>query len=474
VSTRRTALLAILKLADLATVTTCLALTIALSSGPSGFSWTDILEMRVSLGNFLFIGVYLAFWHFVLRMHRLYDSYRLSPAARELKDLGLAVGIATAPLIPVSLVFGFESVNLAFLVIFPTMTFAALGTERRALRAVARRLRSVGRNLREVVIVGDAGPALDVAAKLAQREGLGYRVAEMVTVDDAAGASGDGASSDTALARVADLLERRPIDEVFVALPLDGARPLLRPLIALCEEQGVFVRVMAHIAALDWGKARIDTFDSQPVITISSAPPESLSLILKRLIDIAGACFGLVLLAPLFLAIAIAVKLDSPGPVFFVQERVGQNRRRFHAYKFRTMVAGAEQMQEDLEDLNEAEGPIFKIEHDPRRTRLGRWLRRSSLDELPQLVNVLLGDMSLVGPRPLPVRDVSRIDVRWHKRRFSVKPGITCLWQVESRAPKFDDWIRADMEYIDNWSLVLDLKILARTLPAVISGQSAH
>ena len=131
-------------------------------------------------------------------------------------------------------------------------------------------------------------------------------------------------------------------------------------------------------------------------------------------------------------------------------------------------------MQSALESLNEADGPVFKIEKDPRITRVGRWLRHMSIDELPQLVNVVKGEMSLVGPRPLPLRDVSRIDVRWHKRRFSVKPGITCLWQVNSRAPRFDEWIRADMEYIDNWSLALDLKILMKTIPAVLSGEGAH
>jgi exopolysaccharide biosynthesis polyprenyl glycosylphosphotransferase len=210
------------------------------------------------------------------------------------------------------------------------------------------------------------------------------------------------------------------------------------------------------------------------VLTIRAGAPDPVGLFFKRVIDLVGATIGLILLSPIFLIVALLIKLDSRGPVFFWQDRVGQNRRRFPAYKFRTMVVGAEKMQAALEPLNEAQGPVFKIANDPRVTRVGYWLRKLSIDELPQLVNVLKGEMSLVGPRPLPVRDVDRIDVRWHRRRFSVKPGITCLWQVNSREPQFDDWVRSDMEYIDNWSLALDLKILAKTIPAVISGQGAH
>ncbi len=160
--------------------------------------------------------------------------------------------------------------------------------------------------------------------------------------------------------------------------------------------------------------------------------------------------------------------------MFFVQRRVGLGGRQFNFYKFRTMVKDAERLQPALEHLNEADGPVFKIRDDPRVTRVGRWVRRASLDELPQLINVLKGDMSLVGPRPLPLRDVARMDVPAHRRRFSVKPGITCLWQIQGREPRFEDWIRTDMAYIDNWSLGLDFKILARTIPAVLSGRGAY
>jgi exopolysaccharide biosynthesis polyprenyl glycosylphosphotransferase len=275
------------------------------------------------------------------------------------------------------------------------------------------------------------------------------------------------------LQRVESLLKERPIDEVFVALPIVSAQQLLQRLVAVCEEEGITFRFLASLAHLYLARARIDTLDGQPVLTVYTGTPDTVGLFAKRLIDVVGAGFALLLFAPLFVATAILIKLDSRGPVFFRQTRVGMNRRQFHAIKFRTMVVNAEQMQPSLERLNEADGPVFKIANDPRVTRFGRWLRKLSIDELPQLFNVLIGEMSLVGPRPLPLRDVGRIAVRWHNRRFSVKPGITCLWQVNSRQPKFDDWVRSDMEYIDNWSLRLDLKILCKTIPAVLSGQGA-
>jgi len=177
---------------------------------------------------------------------------------------------------------------------------------------------------------------------------------------------------------------------------------------------------------------------------------------------------------PVFLLTAIAIKLTSPGPIFFVQDRVGLNKRRFCMYKFRTMIPDAEKKQDELEDFNEASGPVFKIKNDPRITPIGRILRKLSIDELPQLFNVLKGDMSLVGPRPLPIRDYNGFSEDWHRRRFSIRPGITCLWQVNGRSDtSFEEWIKLDMEYIDNWSLWMDMKILLLTVPAVIKGSGA-
>jgi exopolysaccharide biosynthesis polyprenyl glycosylphosphotransferase len=202
--------------------------------------------------------------------------------------------------------------------------------------------------------------------------------------------------------------------------------------------------------------------------------PEGWRLLAKRVVDLLGASALLLLCAPVLFVSAVAIKLTSPGPVFFHQDRYGWHRRRFRMFKLRTMVADAEALQSSLEEQNEASGPVFKIRDDPRVTPVGHILRRTSIDELPQLFNVLRGDMSLVGPRPLPIRDVHRFTEAALMRRFSVRPGITCLWQIGGRSEVgFDAWIQLDLKYIDEWSLWLDLLILCRTVPAVLRGTGA-
>jgi exopolysaccharide biosynthesis polyprenyl glycosylphosphotransferase len=229
------------------------------------------------------------------------------------------------------------------------------------------------------------------------------------------------------------------------------------------------------MSSLHVARSYVDELQGVPVVTIQSGPPDSWQLAAKRLLDIVVSTGLLLALTPLLAAVILLIRLDSPGPIFFAQERVGFNKRRFRILKFRTMVDGSDHQQQMLEELNEAEGPVFKIKNDPRVTRVGRFLRRFSIDELPQLFNVLKGEMSLVGPRPLPIRDVKRIDVQWHKRRFSIKPGITCLWQVNGRSNiGFDEWVRLDLDYIDRWSLGLDMKILMKTIPVVFRGSGAY
>jgi exopolysaccharide biosynthesis polyprenyl glycosylphosphotransferase len=236
----------------------------------------------------------------------------------------------------------------------------------------------------------------------------------------------------------------------------------------------VKVLYQADIVDTVLAKTRVEGALASPLQVHLQMAPEGSRVIVKRVLDVTGAVVGLALVSPLLLVVAAAIKLTSDGPVIYAQERYGLNRRRFRMYKFRTMVADAEQLQASLESRNEASGPVFKIADDPRITPIGRFLRRSSLDEFPQLFNVLRGDMSLVGPRPLPLRDVERFTRSGDLRRFSVRPGLTCLWQISGRSGVgFDEWVALDLQYIDRWSLFLDVSILVRTIPAVIRGTGA-
>jgi exopolysaccharide biosynthesis polyprenyl glycosylphosphotransferase len=245
--------------------------------------------------------------------------------------------------------------------------------------------------------------------------------------------------------------------------------------IKTCELEGIEAWLVADFFGTQISRARFDELLGHPLLVFRTTPETSWQGIAKQLMDFTGALFLLIALSWLFVILAILIKLTSPGPVFFRQQRSGLNGSPFTLYKFRTMGTNAEQLKHELEAMNEMSGPVFKVTNDPRVTPVGKFLRKYSLDELPQLYNVLRTEMSLVGPRPLPVDEVKRFDNLAHRRRLSVKPGLTCLWQISGRnqISDFKDWVRLDLEYIDNWSLWLDFKILIRTIPAVLIGTGA-
>ncbi|MDR3457324.1 MAG: sugar transferase [Verrucomicrobiae bacterium] len=245
--------------------------------------------------------------------------------------------------------------------------------------------------------------------------------------------------------------------------------------IQLCETEGVEAWLVADFFATQIARASFDEMFGAPLLVFRTTPETSWQMLVKMAMDLFGSLILLILAALPMLIIALLIKLTTPGPVFFRQQRSGLNGAPFNIFKFRTMATNAEQFKHELAAMNEMSGPVFKVTNDPRVTSIGKWLRKYSLDELPQLFNILRGEMSLVGPRPLPVDEVKRFNDLAHRRRLSVKPGLTCLWQVQGRnkISDFKEWVRLDLEYIDNWSIWLDLAILIRTVPAVFSATGA-
>ena len=368
----------------------------------------------------------------------------------------------------------------------PVLTFGAilwaaatvLAIAPRALAAfLLNRLAGASKNRRSFLLVGTNSRAQRIAQSLSRdpiqlREFIGY-------VDNradlpASNGNDSGPEIFLCLSELPEYLRHSPVDDVILCLPLQSYYSETTEIIARCEEQGITVHVCADFFETRMTHSRIRYFADQSLITVASNEMYGAPALVKRSIDLAVSSLLLVLLSPLFAAAALAVAVSSPGPVFFAQERVGINRKNFRVFKFRTMVTDAELQQGALESINESSGPTFKIQKDPRITPVGRFLRKFSIDELPQLLNVIRGEMSLVGPRPLPLRDYSGFEKDWHRRRLSVPPGITGLWQVTDRKHQsFENWMKLDMQYIDQWSVWLDLKIIALTIPAVLRG-SGH
>jgi exopolysaccharide biosynthesis polyprenyl glycosylphosphotransferase len=262
------------------------------------------------------------------------------------------------------------------------------------------------------------------------------------------------------------------VDEILFAVGSESLADL-EEVFLLCDEEGVRTRVAVDFFPHVNSTVSLDRFGATPLLTFSAAPYDEIRLLLKRSTDVVLAAAGLLVLSPLMLAVAMLVKLTSPGPAIFRQIRCGLNGRRFVFYKFRSMCENAEELKAQVEHLNARDGVVFKIPDDPRLTLLGRYLRKFSIDEWPQLWNVLRGDMSLVGPRPAIPSEVERYQ-RWQRRRLRMRPGLTCLWAISGRdAVDFETWMKMDMQYIDNWSLALDWKILLRTIPRVLTGRGA-
>lgn len=439
-------------------------------------SFTSFISLRVKVLNILLFLALVYFWHLILAIFGLYSSRRLEDRNRELMDLLKATFLVAIVLAVVAYIFDLRMITFPFILLFWALSSSLLILCRVLMREFLAIVRIHGRNLRQVLIVGTNARAEEFARTIADRADLGYNLIGFAD-DEWIGSQEfvkNGHAIVSGLHNFSEFLRERIVDEVVIALPMKSFYSQAARIVGECQEQGVVVHTLNSLFNCQQGRLDAKQLDALHLSTHSTTVCDGWPSVFKRLLDIVASSALLLLLAPLLLIVAVLQKLDSPGPVFFAQERVGMNKRRFRMYKFRTMVVNAEKQQFALEKLNEADGPVFKIKADPRITRLGKYLRKASIDELPQLLNVLKGDMSLVGPRPLPLRDYQGFEEDRLRRRFSVRPGITCLWQVNGRSSTtFSKWMELDMQYIDNWSFWLDLKILVKTVPAVLLGSGA-
>ena len=426
----------------------------------------SFLSMPMTGLRVLFVLCVAAVWPLVFHLFGLYERSRIrQPKAEAVRVLAAT---STGSILASAFLLTGETAIISTLVRFwlASLTLCLVfRTARRALEPVHQR------QPRRALIIGTGDIARRAYEDMRFRGTHRYEV--VAFLDDALSDDcwrGGAPNPVEPLDQLEQMLMRDVIDEVVVALPIKSRYDRIQHVISVCERAGVQA---TYAADMFTHTVAFPTYDLRGFVAMQVAP-DGPRLLIKRAIDIAGASVALLALSPVMLIVAAAIKLTSPGPVVFTQARAGLGRRPFRMYKFRSMSADADRLQAALEERNEARGPVFKIRNDPRITPLGRFLRKSSIDELPQLWNVLVGDMSLVGPRPLPWRDVERITRPSDMRRFSMPPGITCLWQVQGRSNlDFERWVELDLEYIDRWSLATDAQILIKTLPAVLSGNGA-
>jgi exopolysaccharide biosynthesis polyprenyl glycosylphosphotransferase len=430
----------------------------------------EFLALRISVKNLVMLALFTIAWRLLCRATGLYDwewiRKRRSESARVVITCALVSTVALVfPAVSVTGAFSYEAV-----LYFWVGSSAAMLTLRNLMRTLVSTPQA-GRP-RDALIVGSGPRGQRLERELRTSAAEEYNVVGFVDSVDQRPASGPPGVLLGSLEQVESILMHSAIDEVLITLPIKSRYAEIQAVLESCERVGVPARYLADL--FDPIKGRSSQEGNRPSLVMTPPAPQGWRMVTKRTVDLVGASTALIVLAPVLLVAAAAIKLTSAGPVLFTQDRYGLNRRRFRMYKLRTMVADAEALQVTLEGRNEASGPVFKIREDPRITRVGGFLRRTSLDEIPQLVNVLRGEMSLVGPRPLPTRDVHRFTEAALMRRFSIRPGVTCLWQIGGRSNLgFDDWIRLDLKYIDEWSMSLDLLILLKTLPAVMRGTGA-
>jgi exopolysaccharide biosynthesis polyprenyl glycosylphosphotransferase len=453
----------------------------ALSLWLAYFSWW-LLYQVVDLGKdfhgqfstyaYLYL-VIIPFFPLLYKRYGLYESigFRTGKEVVSILAKGLIVGLATITVI--FFVAKIQTVSRPLLLAFAGISFCLIYLKEALILEYFRYARQQERSFRKILVCGAGEVAERVIGITENHPEWGYKICGVVVPDslrettEVSGYGVVGTYSD-----VSRILSAGQYDQVFFAA---GKHHLdeVEEAVHACELQGIDAWLIADFFQGTIARVRTEEYHNLPALVFSSSPEFSWSLLFKSVVDKLGAAILLILSSPLFLLVPIIIKLTSRGPVLFKQGRAGLRGKEFTMYKFRSMHSSAEQMRAELDLFNEMDGAAFKMTNDPRVTRFGKFLRRTSIDELPQLLNVLKGEMSLVGPRPLCLCDVDKFK-EWQRRRQAVKPGLTCLWQISGRNEiDFETWMKLDLEYIDNWSLALDLKILLRTIPLVLFCRGA-
>lgn len=420
-----------------------------------------------------FYVVIIAVAFFFLQRYGMYYFGVREGALDEIVKIGRAVVFSVLAATALSFLFKVHLFSRFVFITFTLITIAVLWFWRFIKREVILAFLRRGRFKKNIIIVGAGQVGQMVAEELTSRPELGYSVTGFA--DDDPGKQQKmfrGVRVICGSKSLAEAVAKNRVDEILITIPSE--RELIQDIITQCRRQDVQIRVVPEMFNLVTGSVEVGQLGPVPYMRIVKTPMRGAPLVIKRFFDVAVSLFAIILFSPLLLVTAIVVKMDSPGSVIFKQKRVGKNGELFDFYKFRSMVVNAEQLRAELAAANEADGPVFKIREDPRITRVGMFIRKYSIDELPQLFNVLKGDMSLVGPRPPLPKEVEKYgNIEW--RRLEVIPGITGLWQVSGRSEiSFNKWMELDIYYIENWSLWLDIKIMLQTIPVVLLGKGAY
>lgn len=412
-------------------------------------------------------------WTFLFYKFRLGVIFRVSTFGSMIYGYFVTISIAGILLfieLKILLLLGHYSYSAYYILWFCIIDLIVLILFKLAFYSVMRYLRKIGRNTRNMIIIADQSAKPFIKAFLKSKD-WGYKLIAIITPDKNLLKLHKNTYLTESQEDLFKKIVLKGVDDIFYCMPISDSHYNVEDIIREAEQIGISVHIMQEefITNMQNGNFLSRTFDNS-FVTHQTTPPNYLSLKVKEVFDILFSAFVLVLSSPLMAVISLLIKLEDGGTVFFKQERIGQNGRRFVCFKFRSMIPNAERLMDSLKDKNESDGPTFKIENDPRITRIGRLLRKTSLDEFPQFYNVIKGEMSIVGPRPPLLSEVKQYE-KYQLRRLSMKPGITCIWQVSGRnTVSFIEWMKMDLDYIDNWSLWLDFKIIIKTVAVIFKA----